>query len=89
MIGNNAPQLLAIVLVQCLVSSAAADTADCRDALGRYRSAHVQVVRASRDYAKCVSSYDWHDDCSPEFATLRSAHDKFEAAIANVESGCS
>ena len=85
----NAPRLLAIVVVQWIVPSAAADTSDCRDALQRHRTAHAEVVAASKDYARCVLSNDLHEDCSPEFATLRSAHDKFEAAVANVESGCS
>jgi hypothetical protein len=85
----NAFRLLAIVLVQFAVQSAAADTSDCRDALDRYNSAHVAVVGASKGYTRCVSSYDWHEDCSLEFATLQSAHDKFEAAVANLQSGCS
>jgi hypothetical protein len=31
---------------------------------------HVAVMGASKDYAKCVSTYAWRDDCSPEFAIL-------------------
>ncbi len=83
------PRLLAIVLVQWAVQGAAADTSDCRDALGRYRSAQVEAVAATRSYAKCVTSYELHEDCAPAFAILRAAHDKFEAAVANIESGCS
>jgi hypothetical protein len=83
------PRLLAIVLVQCAVQSAAADTSDCRAALGRYKLAQFEVVAASKSYAKCVASYELHEDCSPEFAILRVAHDKFEVAVANIESGCS
>jgi hypothetical protein len=85
----NASWLLAIVLVQGIVPEAAADTSDCRDALQKHRTAHAEVVSASKDYARCVLSNDLHEDCSPEFAILRSAHGKFEAAVANVESGCS
>jgi hypothetical protein len=36
-----------------------------------------------------MRSNDWNEDCSPEFATLRAAQDKFEAAVASVQSGCS
>jgi hypothetical protein len=83
------PRLLAIVLVQWAVQSAAADTSDCRDALKHYRLAQVEAVAASRSYAKCLTSYELHEDCSPEFAILRVAHDKFEAAVADLERGCS
>ena len=86
---DNATQLLAIALVQCVVHSSAADTSDCQAALDKHRAAHVAVVGASRDYARCVRSNDWNEDCSPEFATLRAAQDKFEAAVAGVQSGCS
>jgi hypothetical protein len=85
----NTPRLLAIALVQCVVHSSAADTSDCQAALDKHRAAHVAVVGASRDYARCVRSNDWNEDCSPEFATLRAAQDKFEAAVASVQSGCS
>src|SRR5258707_15720268 len=61
----NAPRLLAIALVQCVVHSSAADTSDCRDALQKHRTAHVAVVGASRDYARCVRSNDWNEYWSP------------------------
>ena len=70
-------------------STAHADTSDCQDAIDQYNSAASDVSSTLRLYSRCLSSSDGHDDCSSEFARLKSDQDDFESAVSNYESECS
>ena len=58
-----------------------ADKADCGHLADRYTAAAAKVIEALRDYEKCVSSGDRHDDCAAAMQALDTAHDDFADAV--------
>ncbi len=62
-------------------------TAECRDARQRARSAASDVVSYSRRLISCVEG-DFTDDCSSELRRVRNAHSDYESAVSDVSSYC-
>jgi len=58
-----------------------ADKADCGHLADRYAAAAAKVIDALREYEKCVSSGDKHDDCAAAMQALDTAHDDFADAV--------
>jgi len=73
-----------LVAVALLVAPNA-DKADCGHLADRYTAAAAKVIEALRDYEKCVSSGDRHDDCAAAMQALDTAHDDFADAVDDVK----
>jgi hypothetical protein len=77
---------LGIVLFMDVVASA--DSESCRGASYVFKSAKNNVGDYLRRYASCVSRSNGHDDCSRDFAQLRSAQDDFELTVSGYNREC-
>ena len=73
--------LSAGLVALALLAAPNVDKADCGHLADRYTAAAAKVIDALRDYEKCVSSGDKHDDCAAAMQALDTAHDDFADAV--------
>jgi hypothetical protein len=85
-------QVLVVVIGISLAFSGSAtaqrDASKCRTAVDRYNTARNNITAFVRDYAGCVSYSHDDENCSREFALLRSAQADFESAVSDSRSTC-
>lgn len=77
-----------VILVLCPTQACRASPTECQEAISQYKSAMEDISTALRTYRSFLSNTDGHDDCSTEFATLKSAQDDLEEAVSNYGSDC-
>ena len=88
MTGFRTLALVVGVLVLCMAPRSKASPEECQEASSEYKSAMEDIGTALVAYKSCLSGGGGHDDCSTEFAALKSAQDDFEDAVSKYESEC-
>jgi hypothetical protein len=80
--------LIVGILVLCMARQSSATPEECQEASSEYNSAMEDIGTALVACKSCRSSSGGHDDCSTEFAAVKSAQDDFEDAVSKYESEC-